>query len=120
MQAPVFKTLNTPEIQKHVGVNPARIYAYGKAVQNVQAPYITWQLISSQPYSRLSRVPNADRVTAQIDCYAISEAVASSLALSVRNALDNAKVHNELSLQTNDADANLYRVCFTATFITSR
>lgn len=120
MQAPVFKTLNTPEIQKHVGVNPARIYAFGKAVQNVQSPYITWQLVSSQPYNRLSRAPSADRVMVQIDCYAASEAAASALALSVRSALDNAKAHNEVSLQTYDTDANLYRVCFTATFISSR
>ena len=129
LQAPVFKTLNIPAVQKYVGTNPARIYAFGKAVQNTQTPYITWQVISTQPYRTLSQAPKADRVTVQIDCWVAQGeqgkegtqmTTANALAMSVRNALDDARVHNEVSLQTVDIDANLFRTCFTANFLVAR
>lgn len=120
MQAPVFKTLNTPDIQALVGKAPARIYPFGTAKQGTAKPYIVFQTVAVTPYNVLPKAPTLDRHLVQIDVYADTAAVADRLAALVRSTLDQARHHNEITLQTFERDTGLYRYSFNATFINSR
>jgi hypothetical protein len=120
----VFKTLGTTAIKAIVGTNPVRIYDFDAAPQGVVPPYITWLEVTGQPNDQLSGAPGSDRDTVQIDCYAgpdeNARAVARSLGLAVRDALDAAGYYNRLVLSTREETTKLFRVSIEADFITNR
>lgn len=123
MFAPIYKTLNVAGVQAIVG-NPPRIYPHGRAPQNVSAPYITWFVVTGQPYDHLSGAPEADNDTVQIDCWTgpgdLESATCVSLAQAVRDALDAAGQANRVIVNTREPDTNLFRIGLQVEFIYNR
>ena len=121
MFAPVFQTLNTPAVSALVG---GRIFSSGNAPQNTPTPYVTWFVVTGDPYDQISGPPVADRDSIQIDCWTgphdNEELVCVSLARAVRNALDDAGHANRIIINTREADTKLFRIALQADFIRSR
>jgi hypothetical protein len=117
MFPPVFRTLSTPAVVEIVG---NRIGRHGEVPQETARPYITWSIITGQPYDHLSGAPRGDFDTVQIDCWHATDAGIEQLALAVRDALDSAGHANRVRLNNRDATTKLYRVGIDADFITNR
>lgn len=121
MFAPIYRTIRTPAVQALVG---DRVYGKGSAPQGVATPYITWFVVTGDPYANLSDAPAADNDTIQIDCWAgpgdDQELVCNQLADAVRNALDAAGQGNRIIIDTREADTKLFRVGLQTEFIHNR
>jgi len=98
----------------------ARIYRHGSAPQDVEKPYITWFLVSGNPYDNVSTSPCGDSDTIQIDCWAETDNNIETLAYAVRSALDSAMISNRIIINTRETDTKLYRIALEADFIRSR
>lgn len=116
----VFRTIHTPTVAAIVG---DRIGRHGFVKQTEPRPYITWQIISGQPYDNLSSAPGGDFTTVQIDCYCGGDKAdeqVETLALAVRAALDASLICNRVVLNSRDPETKLYRVGMEADFIDQR
>lgn len=117
MFPPVFTTLNQPQLQVFVGVDPARIYDFGSAPQGVQCPYIVFSAVSNDPLEQISGAPCSDFDVIQIDMYAQSREEVRNMAQVVRDLLDEQGCSNKLNIQMYEPDTGLYRVGFEVLFI---
>jgi hypothetical protein len=97
-----------------------RIYRHGNAPQNVVKPYVTWFVVMGMPELQISGTPCSDMDTVQIDCWSDTDTQVESVALAVRNALDNAGVANRVIQNNREDETRLFRIGFEADFITSR
>ena len=97
-----------------------RIYRHGSAPQNVQKPYITWFLVSGNPYDNVSAAPCGDRDMVQIDCWSETDEQVETLAYAVRSALDSNLITNRMVINSRENDTKLYRIAIEADFIASR
>ena len=97
-----------------------RIYRHGSAPQNVQKPYVTWFLVSGNPYDNVSGSPCADRDLVQIDCWSETDEQVETLAYAVRSALDSNLITNRMVINSRENDTKLYRIAIEADFIASR
>lgn len=113
----VYRTIRTPAV---AAIVETRIGRHGEVSQTEQRPYITWQIVTGQPYDNLSSAPAGDFTTVQLDCYHATDAGAEQLAVAVRAALDVALICNRVVLNTRDPDTKLYRVGMEADFIDQR
>ena len=123
MFAPIYKILDTAAVRAIVGSKP-RIYSSGMAPQGAPIPYITWFVVSGEPYDHLSGAPGADNDTIQIDCWAgpadDQEVVCLNLAKAVRDALDAAGQANRIIINTRETDTKLFRIGLQVEFIYNR
>lgn len=118
MFPPVYQTLRASSaVKTAVG---DRIGRHGEIEQDATRPYITWQIVSGNPYDVLSSAPCADFTTVQIDCYHPTDAGAAALAVAVRDALDAAFTVNRVVVNLREPETRLYRVGMEADFITQR
>ncbi len=119
----VYRVLSTPEVTALLG-SPPRIFGSGSAPQGVEAPYITWFVVTGDPHDHLSGPPESDADTVQIDCYAgpdgSAEKQVGQLAKAVRDALDQAFFTNRLVIDGREPDTGLYRIALQADFIHNR
>jgi hypothetical protein len=113
----VFPLLKLAGITDKVG---SRIYHFAAAPQGAQRPYITWFVVSGQPYDQISGAPCADFYAVQIDCWSENELEVEALAMAVRMALDAPGVANRLAITQYESGTKLYRVGLEADFIISR
>lgn len=113
----VYRAIHTTAV---AAIVDTRIGRQGEVSQTEQRPYITWQIVTGQPYDNLSSAPGADFTTVQLDCYHATDAGAEQLAVAVRVALDSALICNRVVLNRRDPDTKLYRVGMEADFIDQR
>lgn len=118
MFPPVYQTLRANATV--LATVADRIGRHGEIEQDATRPYITWQIVSGNPYDVLSSAPCADFTTVQIDIYSPTDAGAAALAVAVRDALDTALVVNRVVVNLREPDTRLYRVGMEADFITQR
>jgi len=97
-----------------------RIYRHGSAPQDVVKPYITWSLVSGEPYGNVSSAPCADKDTVRIDCWSETDSGIESLAYFVRSALDSKLIFNRIVVNTRETDTKLYRITLDADIVRSR
>jgi len=97
-----------------------RIYRHDSAPQDAVKPYITWFLVSGNPYDNVSTSPCGDSDKIQIDCWSETDNGIEILAYAVRDALDLAKISNRIIINTRETDTKLYRMSLEADFIRSR
>ena len=112
----VYKTVRTPAVIAQI---KTRIYRHGAAPQTVQRPYVTWFVVSGQPFDTLV-APCGDRFTVQIDCWSESDIEVEQLASSVRTALDTAQITNTIAVNSYEPETKLYRIGLQADFIDNR
>lgn len=113
----VYRTIHTTAV---AAIVDTRIGRQGEVSPTEQRPYITWQIVTGQPYDNLSSAPGGDFTTVQLDCYHATDAGAEQLAVAVRAALDSVLICNRVVLNRRDPDTKLYRVGMEADFIDQR
>lgn len=97
-----------------------RIYRHGDAPQNVEAPYITWFVVSDNPIDDLSSAPSTDIALIQIDIWSEQDKQVETIATNARAALDAIGAHNRVVRNTREEDTKLYLITLEAQFITDR
>jgi hypothetical protein len=118
MMPPVFSILkNYADVFALVG---SRIYRHDDAPQGVQKPYIVWSMVSGMPELQLSGSPLSDMDTVQVDCLSETDQGVETLAYAVRNAFDNARIANRITLNSRDSETRLYRISIDADIISTR
>ena len=68
--------------------NILRVWKFGQAPEQPEAPYVTWQTIAGDSNSSLDSRPVSDRVIIQIDVYATDEDVVEQVAEAIRYAIE--------------------------------
>lgn len=119
----VAATIRTPAVIALLG-DAGKIFPSGRAPQGTSPPYVTWFVVSGQPFDQISGAPPSDRATVQIDCYAgpsdAAELTVVKLATAVRAALDAAGIANSLIINTREPETEFFRIGQQADFITDR
>ncbi|EXT35563.1 hypothetical protein J809_2692 [Acinetobacter sp. 25977_6] len=65
-----------------------RVWKFGSAPDDAEAPYVTWQTITGDSNSSLDVRPVSDNVIIQIDVYATDEDVVDQVAKAIRFAIE--------------------------------
>lgn len=65
-----------------------RVWKFGSAPDDAEAPYVTWQTITGDSNSSLDDRPVSDNVIIQIDVYATDEDVVDQVAKAIRFAIE--------------------------------
>lgn len=108
-----------PAVTALIGSDPVRFYRHGKAPQNVQAPYVTWFLVSGLPENQLDGVPPIDRFSVQIDCWSNNtgdgDEEVVELAKAIRDAIEPHAHMTGIPIDSQDPDTQRYRMGMTFT-----
>jgi len=65
-----------------------RVWSFGKAPEQPEAPYVTWQTITGGSNNNLDSRPDSDSVIIQIDIYATDDDVVDQVAKALRFAIE--------------------------------
>lgn len=89
-EVPLYNVLKVvAPVTALLGSHPKlRVYAYGKAPQGVQRPYLVWQDITGSPENNLSQLPDYDYYSIQIDIYAKTDLSCDAVKRAVRDAIE--------------------------------
>jgi hypothetical protein len=113
----VYRTIHTPAVAAIVG---DRISRHSEIAQTETRPYITWQIVTGQPYDNLSDTPCGDFTIVQFDAYHLTDAGAEQLGIAIRAALDASLICNRVVIDNRDPETKLYHVGIEADFIDQR
>lgn len=111
----IFPLISTdPAVTSIIGSNPVRFYRHGKAPQTVQAPYVTWFLVSGIPENQLDGVPLTDRFSVQIDCWSNNtgdgDEEVEELAKAIRDAIEPHAHMTSIPIDGEDPDTKRHRI----------
>lgn len=125
MLPPVFRWLRaSAAVTELLGINPTRAYRHGEAPQGVQAPYVTWSLITGTPQNVLDEAPRVDAMTVQVDCWSDNTGTGSAdidvLARAVRDALEPHGHMTVIIPNQQDPATRRYRIGMSFDFWTGR
>lgn len=103
-----------------IGDDPVRFYPHGRAPQSVQAPYVSWFVISGNPQNVLDEIPRVDRLDIQVDCWSDNKGTGSQqvqeLAKAVRDAIEPYAHMTGIVIDGIDPDTQRYRIGLQFTF----
>ena len=118
---PVFELASySVAVRAHLGSDPIRLYAFGRAPQAKAYPYAVWQVVGGQPENFLGTLPDADRYVVQIDIYASSITEARTIAEALRDALQESAYVVAWRGESVDQETQKFRFGFDVEFITRR
>lgn len=128
MLPPIFPALMaSADVRAIVGSPPnARVYRHGAAKQGMSGnePYITWALVTGEPYNTLSELPAVDRQTVQIDCWypalLIGANMIETFADAVRDAIEPHAHMTATLLDLQEPDTQLFRISMQFDWFLSR
>lgn len=108
MLPPVYPTIMAvPGVVALIG---DRCYRHGEAEPSVQAPYVTYFIVTGTPENNLSDPPPIDRVGVQVDCWSDGDEQVEQLATAVRNAMEPHAHMTSIVLNTRDLETRRYRI----------
>lgn len=121
MSAPIFETVkDDPDVQSNLGVDPVRLWEFGRAPQTPTKPYAVWQTVTGRPENYLNQVPDADTLSLQVDVYATKASAARNARDALRNAIEPHAHITAWRDEDRDPVTNDYRVSFDVDFLVSR
>lgn len=126
MLPPIFPALMASTAVKAIVGSPpdARVYRHGAAKQGLTQPYITWALVTGEPYNTLSELPAVDRQTVQVDCWypalLIGANQIEAFADAVRDAIEPYAHMTATLLDLQEPDTKLYRISMQFDWFLSR
>ncbi|HCE4018589.1 DUF3168 domain-containing protein [Acinetobacter baumannii] len=90
IKVPIFKLARADPAVKALLESDGilRVWKFGQAPEQPEAPYVTWQTITGDSNSSLDSRPVSDRVIIQIDVYATDEDVVEQVAEAIRYAIE--------------------------------
>jgi len=101
-----------------------RIYRHGSAPERVEAPYITWFVVSGVPENNLSDSPPIDDYLVQVDCWSDNDGTGDTgietLALAVRTVLETDTHVESITADGRDPDTKRFRASLQVRFWTYR
>ncbi|MGQ0755050.1 tail completion protein gp17 [Acinetobacter baumannii] len=68
--------------------NILRVWKFGSAPEQPEAPYVTWQMITGDSNGNIDSRPVSDNAIIQIDVYATDEDVVDQVAKAIRYAIE--------------------------------
>lgn len=120
MFAPIYETLNTPQIQALLG-SPIRLFSFGDAGDGpVAKPYVLWQTISGEPENYLGTRPNVDSLSIQVDVYADSADQAREVTRAVVDRLEAVAYVVAWRGESRDRETRDWRVSFDVDWLVHR
>lgn len=122
MIPPIYPTLSaSAPVTALIGSGSAcRCYPFAEAPVGVSSPYVTWQLVSGLPTSKLAGGSVFDNLRVQVDCWATTGKSTANLAEAVRVALEAVSVCVSINLTERDQETKLYRYSMDFEFIDPR
>ncbi|WP_198077804.1 tail completion protein gp17 [Acinetobacter calcoaceticus] len=90
IDVPIFKLARAdPEVKALLESNGIlRVWKFGRAPDEPQTPYVTWQTITGDSNSNLDSRPVSDNAIIQIDVYATDDDVVDQVAKAIRFAIE--------------------------------
>ena len=121
MIAPMFTVCAaSPDVNRLIGGDTLRLYPFGMQDDNVIYPYAVWQNISGSPENYLSRRPDADTFTLQVDVWADTPDEAISVAAALRDAIEPHAYITRWGSQDIDSETRRYRYSFDVDWVVMR
>ena len=110
MFPPVFETLKADAaVTAILGAAP-KVYSHGSAPQGAVPPYVAWLVVGGEPQNNLSSAPDSDKVSFQVDCYALDGAGVRTLATAVRDALERVCHMTGVVIDERETATKFFRV----------
>lgn len=109
-----------PDVQALLGVSPCRLYPFGEAPQPTPTPYVIWQTVSGSPEIYMDRVPDIERWTVQLDCYATAAQQVREVARALRDSIEPHAHIVSWRGEFQEPATNLYRLSFDVDWWTKR
>lgn len=86
---PVFEYVkDVAAVKLLFGVNPMRVYAFGRAPQAPRLPYAVYVSFNSNPENYLGNLPDIDSKGTQIEIFAKDDISLNDCFIALRNALE--------------------------------
>ena len=123
MFPPLFSiATSSASVKALLGSDPTRLFLFGEATQATPKPYAVWQTVSGSPENYLGCLPDADKLTTQVDCYGTTVSSARAVAKALSDALtaDLRCYVTQWNGETKDTETNLFRVGFDVDWIEYR
>lgn len=121
MRPPIFQVCSDdPQVTALLGSNPVRLYSFGRAPQNVQDPYVVWQMISGLPENYLGQLPDTDSYTVQVDVYSREPDDLEAVALALRDAIEPHADIVSWRGESQEDDTKYYRFSFDVDWFVGR
>ncbi len=99
-----------------LGTDPVRFFEFGRAPDECELPYATWQVLAGEPQNTLAGTATHDLVEAQIDIWAGDPIEARTVARAIRHALDH-QITVTHYLTGWDEESDLYRITCRLTYM---
>jgi len=110
---PIFEICSTDSaVMAELGIDPVRLFPYGRAPQYPEKPYAVWQLIGGAPENYLDCPPDIDSFTIQVDVYADDDEAADAAAVALRDAIEPYAYIVNWRGDLRDPETNHYRKSF--------
>ena len=103
-----------------LGTSPVRFWPFGSAPQGASMPYAVWQVIGGSPENYLGNTPDLDRFSIQVDVYAVTGAVAQSVATALRDAIESHAYVTAWRGGDMDINTKAFRVSFDVDWMIER
>lgn len=103
-----------------LGSDPVRLYPFGMQNDNVTYPYAVWQNIGGEPENFLNQSPDIDRFSLQVDAYGNTDEEVISVAMAIRNAIQDKANITRWGGQPRDPNTNRYRYSFDVDWFVKR
>lgn len=119
---PIFKLARAdPAVKELLESNDIlRVWRFGYAPEQPEAPYVTWQLISGQPNNNIDSRPASDHAIIQIDVYATDADIVDQVADAIRSAIELDSYIVRYGEADNDPVTNMPHYSFDVSWIVSR
>ncbi|AYX95798.1 DUF3168 domain-containing protein [Acinetobacter baumannii] len=100
--------------------NILRVWRFGKAPEQPETPYVTWQIITGEPNNNLDSRPDSDNAVIQIDVYATDEDVVEQVAESLQFAIELDCYIVRYGEVDNDPITNMPHYSFDVSWVVNR
>lgn len=124
MFAPIHDLVKDDAAVKAQLGDPVAFYSFGegpaKGAPRYREPYGVWQVVGGAPENFLAGRPDYDLHVVQVDVYASSPEDARRAVRSLVNAIELQGYVTSWNGEFREPDTKLFRISFTAEFITPR
>ncbi|MDC4739172.1 DUF3168 domain-containing protein [Acinetobacter baumannii] len=122
IKIPIFKLAKADPAVKALleSNNILRIWRFGSAPDQPEAPYVTWQIITGEPNNNLDSRPDSDNAVIQIDVYATDQDVVEQVAESLQFAIELDCYIVRYGEVDNDPITNMPHCSFDVSWVVNR
>lgn len=121
MATPLFQVCRQDQgVTALLGIDPLRLYPFAAPTEAVELPYATYRVISGTPQNFLAERPDVDTYRLQLDAYAQTADIASSVSSALSQAIEPHASIVSYGDETIDKDTGYYRSRFEVSWLVYR